>query len=108
MKESKSAATIRRRRHRSQTPINVSFNHKSSDDSLDSDAEDMQEEFMTEGPPILKKILSSEKSMFWGLVAFRATNALIIQTSFVPDEYWQTLEVAHRMVFGYPFLLAVL
>ncbi|KAK2191499.1 hypothetical protein NP493_49g03045 [Ridgeia piscesae] len=59
---------------------------------------------LSEGPPILKKILSSEKTLFLGLVAFRATNALIIQTSFVPDEYWQTLEVAHHMAFGYGHL----
>ncbi|PNF41152.1 hypothetical protein B7P43_G03864 [Cryptotermes secundus] len=28
----------------------------------------------------------------------------IVQTWFVPDEYWQTVEVAHRMVFGYGHL----
>ena len=39
------------------------------------------------------------------LVAFRVSSAVLSQTSFVPDEYWQSLEVAHRMVFGYPRLL---
>lgn len=43
----------------------------------------------------------------WGhlvgmLVVFRTVNALLSYTAFVPDEYWQSLEVAHRMVFGYP------
>lgn len=42
----------------------------------------------------------------WRLVAvlgaFRLASALLCQTAFVPDEYWQSLEVAHRMVFGYP------
>jgi len=110
MKESKSAVTIRRRRN-----MSVNFRHKSvpGEDSLDSDAEDaplshgndeVADTDLSEGPPILKKILSSEKTLFLGLVAFRATNALIIQTSFVPDEYWQTLEVAHHMAFGYPLL----
>lgn len=37
------------------------------------------------------------------LVGFRLINAFICTTFFVPDEYWQSLEVAHRMVFGYPF-----
>ncbi|XP_033921768.1 GPI mannosyltransferase 3 isoform X2 [Melopsittacus undulatus] len=35
-------------------------------------------------------------------VALRALNCFLVQTSFVPDEYWQALEVAHRMVFKYP------
>jgi GPI mannosyltransferase 3 len=30
----------------------------------------------------------------------RLINSLIVRTAFVPDEYWQSLEVAHRMVFG--------
>lgn len=25
----------------------------------------------------------------------------VVQTSYVPDEYWQSLEVAHKQVFGY-------
>ncbi|TKS70126.1 GPI mannosyltransferase 3 [Collichthys lucidus] len=29
-------------------------------------------------------------------------NCLLVQTSFVPDEYWQSVEVSHRMVFKYP------
>lgn len=37
-------------------------------------------------------------------VVFRLINCLLVQTSFVPDEYWQSLEVSHRMVFKYPFL----
>jgi phosphatidylinositol glycan class B len=38
------------------------------------------------------------------LVAFRVSSAVLSQTAFVPDEYWQSLEVAHRMVFGYGYL----
>jgi phosphatidylinositol glycan class B len=34
-------------------------------------------------------------------VAFRLLNALLLQTFFNPDEYWQSAEVAHRIVFGY-------
>ena len=36
------------------------------------------------------------------LVVFRTVNALLCYTAFVPDEYWQALEVAHNMAFGYP------
>ncbi len=39
------------------------------------------------------------------LVIFRTVNALFNYTAFVPDEYWQSLEVAHRMVFGYPLII---
>ncbi|XP_030354301.1 GPI mannosyltransferase 3 isoform X1 [Strigops habroptila] len=34
-------------------------------------------------------------------VALRSLNCFLVQTSFVPDEYWQALEVAHRMVFNW-------
>uniref|UniRef100_A0A671YKX6 Mannosyltransferase n=2 Tax=Sparus aurata TaxID=8175 RepID=A0A671YKX6_SPAAU len=37
-------------------------------------------------------------------VVFRLINCFLVQTSFVPDEYWQSLEVSHRMVFKYPFV----
>lgn len=35
-------------------------------------------------------------------LVLRTLNCFLVQTSFVPDEYWQSLEVAHRMVFKYP------
>ncbi|CAJ0933141.1 unnamed protein product [Ranitomeya imitator] len=35
-------------------------------------------------------------------VAFRVLNCFLVRTSFVPDEYWQSLEVAHNMTFQYP------
>ncbi|XP_076984090.1 GPI alpha-1,2-mannosyltransferase 3 isoform X2 [Tamandua tetradactyla] len=34
-------------------------------------------------------------------MALRIFNCFLVQTSFVPDEYWQSLEVAHHMVFHY-------
>nr|XP_056721988.1 GPI mannosyltransferase 3 [Euleptes europaea] len=37
-------------------------------------------------------------------VVLRLLNCLLVQTSFVPDEYWQSLEVAHRLVFNYGYL----
>lgn len=37
-------------------------------------------------------------------VVFRLVNCFLVQTSFVPDEYWQSLEVSHLMVFDYGHL----
>eukprot|EP01043_Picozoa_sp_COSAG02_P017565 COSAG02_NODE_799_length_17084_cov_9.741242_2_plen_47_part_00 len=35
-----------------------------------------------------------------GIFAWRALHAVSVCTYFNPDEYWQSLEVAHAMVFG--------
>lgn len=44
----------------------------------------------------------------WRLLAFfillRIVNALLVDTFFQPDEFYQALEVAHRLVFGYGYL----
>ncbi|XP_072430573.1 GPI mannosyltransferase 3 isoform X1 [Chiloscyllium punctatum] len=37
-------------------------------------------------------------------IVLRIVNCFLVQTSFVPDEYWQSLEVAHNMVFKYGYL----
>ena len=55
---------------------------------------------LQDGPVFLRLIMSSEKTLFLALLAFRVLNALMLQTSYVPDEYWQSLEVAHSMAFG--------
>lgn len=36
-------------------------------------------------------------------LSFRIPNAWLSRTYFQPDEYWQSLEVAHRIVFGYGY-----
>lgn len=38
--------------------------------------------------------------MIW-IIAFRILNSLLVRSYFSPDEYWQSLEVAHKLVFGY-------
>ena len=43
----------------------------------------------------------SESNLFLFVLLFRIVNALTVQTYFNPDEYWQSLEVAHYDVFGY-------
>lgn len=35
------------------------------------------------------------------LLVFRGLNALVVRTYFNPDEYWQSVEVAHLMAFDY-------
>lgn len=34
------------------------------------------------------------------LVLVRIASVFIVQTYFSPDEYWQSLEVAHKLTFG--------
>lgn len=43
--------------------------------------------------------------LLWYLlvISFRLLNCISIQTFFNPDEYWQSLEIAHADVFGYGF-----
>lgn len=54
--------------------------------------------------PYNKQANKSSDSVFVVCLAFRIVNALLIQTYFNPDEHWQTLEVAHRIAFGYGHL----
>lgn len=34
------------------------------------------------------------------LVVYRVVNALVVRTSFTPDEFWQGPEPAHLLAFG--------
>ena len=43
-------------------------------------------------------------NILFGLIIFRLCNVFLVQTWFVPDEFWQGPEVAHKMVFGYGHL----
>jgi phosphatidylinositol glycan class B len=38
-----------------------------------------------------------------GLILFRCLNALYVVTYFNPDEYWQSLELAHGLVFQHGY-----
>ncbi|XP_067644783.1 GPI mannosyltransferase 3-like [Eurosta solidaginis] len=38
------------------------------------------------------------------IFAVRILSVFIVQTYYVPDEYWQSLEVAHKLTFGYGYL----
>ncbi|KOC70034.1 GPI mannosyltransferase 3 [Habropoda laboriosa] len=48
--------------------------------------------------------LSKKKKVFIGLLLWRLISVFVVQTTHVPDEYWQSLEVAHRLAFGYGYL----
>jgi Alg9-like mannosyltransferase family len=46
--------------------------------------------------------LEQEERGIWLIcLVIRAINAVMVQTYFNPDEHWQSLEVAHRLTFGY-------
>jgi len=51
----------------------------------------------------LKEFLFETK-IFLMLTLFRFYNSLTLKTFFVPDEYWQSIEVAHNFVFKYGYL----
>ncbi|KAG9295804.1 hypothetical protein G9A89_009033 [Geosiphon pyriformis] len=49
-----------------------------------------------------------ENTSFPFLLAFRIFNSLVVRSYFVPDEYWQTVEVAHRILHAPRLLQAVI
>ena len=57
---------------------------------------------MARSPPQLQR--QADIAILLGLIVFRAINACLVRTYFSPDEYWQALEVAHRITFGYGYL----
>ena len=68
-----------------------------------SDADLVEQTNETDVVEKARGIFKSDKALLALLVAFRLINAALCRTWFVADEYWQSLEVAHRMVFGYLF-----
>ncbi|XP_028399232.1 GPI mannosyltransferase 3-like [Dendronephthya gigantea] len=45
-----------------------------------------------------------DSKLLFGLIVFRVCNVFLVQTWFVPDEFWQAPEVAHNIAFGYGHL----
>ncbi|TNN87471.1 GPI mannosyltransferase 3 [Liparis tanakae] len=56
------------------------------------------------GQVLMEHQLQTLQSATWR--TNKVINCFLVQTSFVPDEYWQSLEVSHRMVFEYPLALS--
>lgn len=107
-RDAKSAVTIRRRRVRNKGEFEKLKNSRPSSPTPLEEINEFNEEdegylFDDEvlGPSVVKKIMSSEKTLLLSLISLRLVNSLLIQTSFVPDEFWQSIEVSHNMVFGY-------
>lgn len=42
--------------------------------------------------------------VFAAFLAFRILSVFVVKTWYVPDEYWQSLEVGHKLTFGYGYL----
>lgn len=50
------------------------------------------------------RFCKKESTILLGMIMFRFINYILVQTYYVPDEYWQSLEVSHQQAFGYPLL----
>lgn len=48
--------------------------------------------------------MNNWKNLLGIFVLFRLSNIVFNQTWFVPDEHWQSQEVAHRLAFNYGYL----
>ncbi|KAK7488449.1 hypothetical protein BaRGS_00020234 [Batillaria attramentaria] len=106
-KTSKSTAMIRRRRQKPPSSEFSKARNKTLSSSICDEKKEHQQTLLCEdivGSPTIQKIMSSDKTVFLGLLVIRLVNAMLIQTFFVPDEFWQSLEVAHKMVFNYGYL----
>jgi hypothetical protein len=55
----------------------------------------------------LSLILNNQNRLLNYLILFRILNAIFTKTYFNPDEYWQSVEVGHYIVFGYPKLIFI-
>jgi len=66
--------------------------------------EDSRLRYSTPLQLIQGQVYTTERSLFVYLLLFRCIVAIITsRTVFAPDEHWQSLEVAHRIVFGYGY-----
>ena len=108
-KNNKSTATIRRRKNKPTADFLHKFRKSQLNRTLPVSIDEEKEEevlFYKEVlcSSVIEKLMSSDKTIFLGLLVIRLVNAMLIQTFFVPDEFWQSVEVAHKMIFEYPLL----
>ncbi|KJP86894.1 hypothetical protein AK88_03508 [Plasmodium fragile] len=57
-------------------------------------------DFLKYGQGVVEKCTKSKGCLLY-LILFRLLNCLVVQTSFFPDEYAQSIEISHYWVFGY-------
>ena len=94
---------IGRMHRKKEKQVDISHRTELSDHHVDGSQDNEAEKT----PKFLEFLLKGETAhlqlgILAFLIGFRVLNALVCTTAFVPDEYWQSLEVAHRMAFGYP------
>jgi len=53
--------------------------------------------------PVNRRDVRNMRLLYTCCCIYRIANALAIRTAFSPDEYWQSLEVAHRLVFRWGY-----
>ncbi|ORX79210.1 hypothetical protein BCR32DRAFT_205983 [Anaeromyces robustus] len=109
--------TITKLRHRNNQDINkindlknkidlLSFNKTSEikdTQKIENDDKNEKKKELEQLQLKLKEFLFETK-IFLMLILFRFYNSLALKTFFVPDEYWQSIEVAHNFVFNYGYL----
>jgi hypothetical protein len=57
------------------------------------------DEGSTDWPLVPMVLDQAPAQLFWWCFALRVINSVLLRTTFAPDEYWQSQEVAHRLVF---------
>lgn len=97
-----------RRRFQSATTARTTSISSSSDSTTSTTTSSIESSLPTPtSTSNSKSLLPKETStkLFLLFLTFRFLNAIFLsRTFFQPDEYWQSLEVAHRFVFGYGYL----
>jgi phosphatidylinositol glycan class B len=48
-------------------------------------------------------LFTKTQRILLGIILFRLISWFIVRTYFIPDEYWQTFEIAHSLAFGYGY-----
>lgn len=84
----------------------------SSDDNLPAGNETLKEPSLghknaVHGIGEQRSTVGSRSFVFALCLSFRLMNAYMTRTYDNPDEYWQAQEIAHYMVFGYPFFFTL-
>lgn len=51
----------------------------------------------------LKNLNLNDDKVFGIFLSVRLLSVLLVQTFYVPDEYWQSLEIAHKLTYGYGY-----
>uniref|UniRef100_A0A0R3RKB5 Mannosyltransferase n=1 Tax=Elaeophora elaphi TaxID=1147741 RepID=A0A0R3RKB5_9BILA len=64
----------------------------------------LKKEFCSEGRISMRNIMLSKFTLLYGLIALRIVNVFLVRTYFVPDELFQSVEVAHWAVYGTGYL----